>query len=150
MEGHSEIDLRDLLRLFRALSDETRLRMLKLLMQRELCVCEIMQALDVSQSRASRNLGLLEDAGILRSRRVGAWVHYALDDAWASGRGQEVLAVLQQSANADPAVRQDAERLAKAVRAESRACLADGGVARAQEEEGRHSDRASAEAASAI
>lgn len=116
------MEMRDLLRLFRALSDETRLRMLKLLLKRELCVCEIMQAMDVSQSRASRNLGVLEDAGILRSWRVGAWVHYAVDEAWAQGPGRDIVSLLDRSANQDPEVSQDARRLKDAVRAGLRSC----------------------------
>ncbi|MEE9203279.1 MAG: metalloregulator ArsR/SmtB family transcription factor [Dehalococcoidia bacterium] len=69
----------ELSRLFKALSDDTRLRMLTLLLPGELCVCEIMQALSVSQSRASRNLGILRDAGLLKDRRQGQWVYYSLD-----------------------------------------------------------------------
>jgi len=51
--------MREFIRVFKALSDETRLRMLKLLSEGELCVCEIMQAMEISQTRASRNLGIL-------------------------------------------------------------------------------------------
>jgi len=65
---------------FKALSDETRLRILSIVVQRECCVCEVMQVLDISQSRASRNLGILEEAGFLKSRRSGAWVYYSLRD----------------------------------------------------------------------
>ena len=60
--------MRDFAKLFKALSDETRIRILKVLLERECCVCEVMQALDISQSRASRNLGILQDAGFVRSR----------------------------------------------------------------------------------
>jgi len=72
--------MRDILRAFKALSDETRLRILNVLFERECCVCEVMQALDISQSRASRNLGLLYDAGFLKSRRDGVWTVYSIDD----------------------------------------------------------------------
>jgi ArsR family transcriptional regulator len=65
--------MRDFAKLFKALSDETRIRILKVLLERECCVCEVMQALDISQSRASRNLGILEDAGFIKSRRDGLW-----------------------------------------------------------------------------
>jgi ArsR family transcriptional regulator len=58
----------ELIRVFKALSDETRIRMLYLLSEGELCVCEIMQALEISQTRASRNLGILRDAGLLQDR----------------------------------------------------------------------------------
>jgi ArsR family transcriptional regulator len=62
----------------KALSDETRLRIINLLMERECCVCEVMQALDISQTRASRNLGILHNAGLLKVRRHGLWVLYSI------------------------------------------------------------------------
>ena len=71
--------MHDLIRAMRALSDETRLRILNALLERECCVCEVMQALDISQSRASRNLGILQDAGFLKTRREGLRIVYSLD-----------------------------------------------------------------------
>ena len=63
----------------RALSDETRLRILSLLIDRDCCVCEVMQALDISQTRASRNLSILHDSGFLKLTKDGIWSVYALD-----------------------------------------------------------------------
>ena len=71
--------MRDLVKAFKALSDETRLRMLNILMERECCVCEVMQALQISQARASRNLSFLYDVGFLKLRRDGLWALYAID-----------------------------------------------------------------------
>ena len=71
--------MRDLVRAAKALSDETRLRILNLLLERECCVCEVMQVLDISQTRASRNLNLLYDAGLLKLRREGLWAYYSID-----------------------------------------------------------------------
>jgi len=73
--------MRDLVKAAKALSDETRLRILNLLLVRECCVCEVMQVLDVSQTRASRNLNLLYDAGFLEVRREGLWAYYSIDKA---------------------------------------------------------------------
>lgn len=94
----------ELTRMFKALSDDTRLRMLKLLLPGERCVCEIMWALGVSQSRASRNLGILRDAGLLKDRRKGQWVYYSLDgDTIASYPG--LLDFLQENLGQGNAVR---------------------------------------------
>jgi ArsR family transcriptional regulator, arsenate/arsenite/antimonite-responsive transcriptional repressor len=71
--------MRDLLKIFKALADETRLRIMYLLMEREACVLEIKQAMRISQTRASRNLGILHDAGLLQARREGPLVFYSLD-----------------------------------------------------------------------
>ena len=71
--------MRDTVKAFKALSDETRLRILNILMERECCVCEVMQALDISQTRASRNLAALYNAGFLRLRKDGLWSLYSID-----------------------------------------------------------------------
>jgi len=65
-------------KLFKALADEIRLRILSLLKIREMCVCEIMVALDLTQPTASHHLGLLENAGLVRSRKEGKWVFYSI------------------------------------------------------------------------
>lgn len=76
----------DLLSLFKALSDETRLRILKLLEKGELCVCDIVAALDLIQPKVSFHLSALKEAGLVRDRKEGKWIHYRLDDADAFTR----------------------------------------------------------------
>ena len=65
-------------RLFRALADTTRLKILMLLEMREMCVCEIMVALNLTQPTASHHLGILEKEGIIKRRKEGRWVFYAI------------------------------------------------------------------------
>lgn len=65
-------------RFFKALADETRLRILRLLEVREMCVCEVMVALDLTQPTASHHLGLLENAGLVNDRKEGKWVFYSI------------------------------------------------------------------------
>ncbi len=64
--------------LFKALADETRLRILNLLVQGELCVCDIMAVLDIGQSKASRHLACLRHVGLVNDRRNGVWMYYSL------------------------------------------------------------------------
>jgi ArsR family transcriptional regulator len=65
--------------LYKALGDETRVRIVHLLTRRgELCVCDVETILDVSQSKASRHLNYLKQAGIVEDRRDGTWVYYRL------------------------------------------------------------------------
>ena len=71
--------MRNMVRAAKALSDETRLRILNLLLERECCVCEVMQVLNISQTRASRNLNILLDAGFLKMRKEGLWAYYSID-----------------------------------------------------------------------
>ena len=66
------------LAVFKACSDATRLRILFLLTERELCVCEIMTVLDLPQGKISRHLAVLKQSGLLTDRRDGVWIYYAL------------------------------------------------------------------------
>jgi ArsR family transcriptional regulator, arsenate/arsenite/antimonite-responsive transcriptional repressor len=68
-------------RRFHALSDETRLEIVRLLSGGERCVCDLTDALGAAQSRLSFHLKVLRQAGIVRARREGRWVYYALDAA---------------------------------------------------------------------
>ncbi|MDT8368137.1 MAG: metalloregulator ArsR/SmtB family transcription factor [Longimicrobiales bacterium] len=65
---------------FRALADENRLRIIEVLREGERCVCDIQSSLDLGQSLLSHHLGVLREAGLVRARREGRWVHYALSD----------------------------------------------------------------------
>ena len=67
-------------RFFKALADETRLRILKLLEVKEMCVCEVMAALELTQPTTSHHLGILENASIVKDRRQGKWVFYSIAD----------------------------------------------------------------------
>lgn len=73
-----EHGVRSLTKLFRALGDDTRLRIVALLAHGELCVCHLETALDLSQPNVSRQLGILRAAGVVDSRREGTWIYYAL------------------------------------------------------------------------
>jgi ArsR family transcriptional regulator len=68
--------------LFKALSDETRLRILAILLQGPLCVCEVQDYLHLTQSNVSRHLNLLRKVGILKSYKNAQWVYYEMDEAF--------------------------------------------------------------------
>jgi ArsR family transcriptional regulator len=108
--------MRDVLRLFKALSNETRLRILNLLLQRECCVWEVMQAIRISQTRASRNLGILYDTGLLKMRREGLWVLYSIDEKAVNSSYAGLDDFIRKTlANSEVAVL-DVERLKRVVR----------------------------------
>jgi ArsR family transcriptional regulator len=68
-----------MLELFKALADETRLRILSQVLRNEMCVCEIEEALGLTQSNASRHLSVLKRAGILESYKMAQWTYYKMN-----------------------------------------------------------------------
>jgi ArsR family transcriptional regulator len=79
MATKTPIDRARAARLFHALSDETRLRILERLREGERCVCEMTDALDAAQSRLSFHLKVLKEAGLVTDRREGRWMYYAVE-----------------------------------------------------------------------
>lgn len=108
--------MQELIKATKAISDETRLRILNILLDRECCVCEVMQALDISQSRASRNLGILEDAGFLTAKRDGVWIVYSIDWQTANSHAASLAKLLRDSPAGNELMDQDKKRLKQAVR----------------------------------
>ncbi len=108
--------MQDLIKTMKALSCETRLRILKVLMEKECCVCEVMQALDISQSRASRNLGVLQDIGFLKASRDGLWIVYSIDWQTANRYAASLAKLLRDSLISNEILKKDKERLKHAVR----------------------------------
>ncbi|HOC45489.1 MAG: metalloregulator ArsR/SmtB family transcription factor [Syntrophorhabdaceae bacterium] len=100
--------MNDLASVFKALSDETRLKVIKLLEHGELCVCDITAALDMSQPKISFHLGVLKNAGLLKNRKAGKWMHYALDD---SDYLKRLLTLSVIQGVSDDTLRTDRERL---------------------------------------
>ena len=90
--------------LFRALADRTRLRLLNLIADKEICVCYFVEILGMSQPKISRHLAYLRRAGVVAARRQGRWMHYRLlapQDAVASAVLTETLAHLRQLPDMD-------------------------------------------------
>jgi len=75
----TEEALAELSSILRVIADEKRLRILKLLTQQEMCVCDIMEQLGLSQSLVSHHLGVLKRAGLVQDRRDAQWVYYSMD-----------------------------------------------------------------------
>lgn len=109
--------MRQIIKNFKALSDETKLRILKILQARdELCVCEIMQALNISQSRASRNLGILKDAGFVNDRREGLWIYYSINNKKVTEYHQALNDLISKWLGDEEIILADQKRLQKAVK----------------------------------
>src|SRR5262245_37325924 len=106
------LDVRSFSRLFKALGDETRLRIVALLAHGELCVCHLEEALRISQPKVSRHLAILRAAGVVDHRRDGSWIHYRLA-AQPDAECERQLRFLVRTFAKRTVLRGDLERLVK-------------------------------------
>lgn len=99
-----------MIEIMKALSDENRLRIVNILLERRLCVCEMEVMLDMNQSNVSRHLGKLKQAGIIESNKDGLWVFYSVADHFKNNH-QLLLEYLQTEINNLPQAKEDILRL---------------------------------------
>ncbi len=107
-------------RVFKALAEPNRIRILKMLEVRPLCVCEITDILGLATSTVSRHLAVLRQAGLITDRKEGRWVDYQLNPQADPGLLSPVLALLRDRLPPDRRLREDARRARTADR--SRLC----------------------------
>jgi ArsR family transcriptional regulator, arsenate/arsenite/antimonite-responsive transcriptional repressor len=102
---------RETVNIFRALSDPNRLRIMKILEQRELCVCEVREVLELSTSTVSKHLSILADAGLITDTKVGKWVNYRLNPDASSDLVRPLLKVLEQGLQDEAQIRADLKKV---------------------------------------
>jgi ArsR family transcriptional regulator len=103
----------DMVRLFAALADRTRLRLLNLMDGREVCVCYFVEILKQGQPKISRHLAYLRNAGIVSARREGKWMHYSIERP-TDARASAVLDATLLSLKSDREMQVDLARLGRA------------------------------------
>ena len=103
--------VRELIAIARALSDPTRIRVMAALRNGELCVCELVDALDISQSSLSSHLQICRQVGVLTTRKEGRWIYYSLSARYAP-LIERIFSELQ-TIRRDEQLRRDARRLKK-------------------------------------
>jgi ArsR family transcriptional regulator len=87
--------VKQLIKVMKALSDPSRVKIVKMLQHRVMCVCEIQAALDLAQSTVSKHLRVLDDAGLLSHEKEGLWVNYHLTDGSNSPYAASLLGNLK-------------------------------------------------------
>ena len=108
--------MRDLVNILKALGDESRLRILKLLEEKPYCVCELTFVLGSSQPTVSGHLKVLRDAGLVDYNKDGIWVNYHLCQEKINRYAPILLDFIKDCVNDDPKVRSDKKRAQKADR----------------------------------
>ncbi len=106
---------------FRALGDETRLRIYRLLSEKgELCVCHIMDTLKISQTHASRALGLLKNSGLVKDRKDGLWIHYS---AVKDDPGRAISKFARALTRADKTLGKDLKKAKIVIKKKAECCM---------------------------
>ncbi len=103
--------MRELIKVMKALSDPSRVKIMKMLQRRVMCVCEIQEALGIAQSTASKHLKILEEAGLISFYKEGLWVNYTLADGASSPYAASLIGNLKHWLEDDPEVAELVERL---------------------------------------
>ena len=105
--------MRDFLPITKALSDETRLRLLMALRSGELCLCQLIDLLELAPSTVSKHMALLQQAGLVERRKDGRWHFYRLPEEPLSSATEQAVAWVCESLAEEPMIREDAKRLAE-------------------------------------
>lgn len=96
--------MKNFIKVMKALSDPNRVKILKLLQQKTMCVCELQGALQISQPSVSKHLKILEEAGLVNNKKEGLWVNYYLADGGASPFAASLLGNLKHWLEDDPEI----------------------------------------------
>jgi DNA-binding transcriptional ArsR family regulator len=105
---------KDITTLLSALADSTRLRLIRLLLQEELCVCELVDALRIPQYKVSRHLAMLRRVGLVQARQNGRWMYYSVGRQGELNAFQrDLLTVMNVHLDGVPALRTDNTRLSR-------------------------------------
>jgi len=103
--------MRNLVKIFKALSDSNRIRILKMLEVRPLCVCEITAVLGLASSTVSKHLSILRDAGFIFDQKENKWVNYHLNKASRMHYVRELLPLLEKWLPDDQTIMRDKENV---------------------------------------
>lgn len=99
------------IKIFKALSDKNRLRILLILSKKKLCVCEIQDILGVTVSTVSKHLSILRDIGFIVDEKEGKWVYYSLNTSSKDILLNQILLILQFYLNGDELIKSDLEKV---------------------------------------
>lgn len=102
--------LKNISDIFKVLGDENRLRLIHLILQQELCVCDLETVLEMSQTNVSRHLAKLKQVGLVSSTKRAQWVYYQVSTS-AKEEHQQLLAYLGQRFSQTPSFLEDTKRL---------------------------------------
>jgi len=109
-------EMQEYIKVFKALADRNRARILKMLEEQELCVCQIMVVIGLKQPTVSKHLLVLKKAGLVEARRNGTWIFYRLSRQRRNNFDQAQLGLMRNWLNNDPIIRADLAKLGEVLK----------------------------------
>ncbi len=111
MAYYFEVCMKELVKVFKAVADPNRIRILKMLQQKKMCVCELAAALGITQPSVSRHLAMMKDAGLVRDERDGQWINYELCGENINQYAPVILEHIKLWINENPRIKEDAAKI---------------------------------------
>ena len=102
--------MRELVKIFKAAGDKNRLRILKMLESKKMCVCELSAALGITQPSVSKHLSILREAGLVQDERDGQWIDYCLCEEKRNQYAPVILKHIKDWVNNDPKIKEDIKK----------------------------------------
>ncbi len=110
--------MRDLVCVFKAVADKNRMRILKMLEKKDMCVCELAAVLEIKQPSVSKHLSILKTAGLIQDKRNSQWIDYSLCSEKINKYSPVIQAAIKNWLNDDPVVKSDRQKSKKLCRQE--------------------------------
>ena len=105
--------LKELTKIFKALADRNRIRIIKILQQKPLCVCEIREVMGISQPAVSRHLNILKNAGLIEDEKDGVWTNCRLSKSFKNKDVSAILKYLQARGEGDSLIISDRRKVSR-------------------------------------
>lgn len=102
--------MRELVKVLKAVADKNRLRILKMLQHKKMCVCELAAVLGITQPSVSKHLSIMRDAGLVTDERNGQWIDYSICKEHFNRYAPVLQSYLKQCLNKDPTVKKDLKK----------------------------------------
>jgi ArsR family transcriptional regulator len=103
--------MKELVKVLKAVADPNRIRILKMLQQKKMCVCELSAVLGITQPSVSRHLSMMRDAGLVNDERDGQWINYALCEEKLNQYAPVIMKHLKGWINDSPRIKEDGAKL---------------------------------------
>ena len=110
--------MRELIQVLKAVADKNRIRIIKMLEKKKMCVCELSAVLEITQPSVSKHLSILNNAGILKDERNGQWIDYSINNETINQYAPAIKNIIKEWLNSDSTIKNDLKKARTLLRKE--------------------------------